>query len=198
MPVDVDDPRAVALRGLLDADLDERYRDADRDDPPDFAEKRAAALAVHREQIVATLLAIDADGTPLGHVMLRRLDGEWELKRLIVSAGARRRGVGRALTERVVQIAHESGAARVILQSGRMQPESLVLYAATGFPPIPVYEPYIETMPRSLCFERVLPSAGPTAAAAPAAGAAPTAAGHNAGDSGPTARPAAQHARGQQ
>lgn len=154
--VDVDDPRAVELRGILDSDLDRRYRDADRHDPPGFAEKRAAALRVHPEQIVATLLALEPDGTPLGHVMLRRLDADWELKRLVVVEAARRRGVGRALTDAVVGIARDAGADRVILQSGRMQPESLVLYAAAGFTPIPVYEPYVETMPRSLCFERVL------------------------------------------
>ncbi len=154
--VDVDDPRAVALRGILDTDLDERYRDADRDDPPGFDKKRAIALAVHRKQIVATLLAIDDDGTPLGHVILRRLGEEWELKRLIVVSTARRRGVGRALTAAVVDLARTGGAERVILQSGRKQPESLTLYAAAGFTPIPVYEPYLETMPRSLCFERVL------------------------------------------
>ncbi|MCC4247607.1 GNAT family N-acetyltransferase [Microbacterium testaceum] len=154
--VDVDDPRAVELRGILDADLDERYREADADDPPGMAEERAEALAVHADQVVATFLAVDADGTALGHVMLRRLDEEWELKRLIVTATARRRGVGRALTDAVVARAAEGGARRVILQSGRMQPESLALYVAAGFTPIPVYEPYIATMPESLCFERVL------------------------------------------
>ncbi|WP_396646283.1 GNAT family N-acetyltransferase [Microbacterium sp.] len=154
--VDVDDPRAVELRGILDADLDERYREADADDPPGMAEERAEALAVHAAQVVATFLAVDADGTALGHVMLRRLDEEWELKRLIVTATARRRGVGRALTDAVVARAAEGGARRVILQSGRMQPESLALYVAAGFTPIPVYEPYIATMPESLCFERVL------------------------------------------
>jgi GNAT superfamily N-acetyltransferase len=154
--VQVDDPRAVELRGILDADLDERYRDADAGDTPALAAKREAALAVHPEQVVATLLAVDADDTPLGHVILRRLGDEWELKRLVVVGSARRRGVGRALTAEVVDLARRGGAARVILQSGRMQPESLRLYAAAGFTPIAVYEPYVETMPRSLCFEYVL------------------------------------------
>lgn len=153
--VNVDDPRAVTLRGVLDADLDERYRDADAEDSPEVAAKRAEALAVHAEQVVATLLAIDADDTPLGHVILRRLGDEWELKRLVVVPAGRRRGIGSALTAEVVGLARRAGARRVILQSGRMQPESLRVYAAAGFTPIPVYEPYLETMPRSLCFEYV-------------------------------------------
>lgn len=154
--VDLDDPRALALRGILDLDLDERYREVDADDPPEAAAQRSAALAIHPADVVATLLAVDADGSALGHVVLRRLSEEWELKRLIVTAAARRRGVGRALTEAVVTRARDGGARRVILQSGRMQPESLALYAAAGFTPIPVYEPYIATLPDSLCFERVL------------------------------------------
>lgn len=154
--VDLDDPRAVALRGILDVDLNERYRDVDADDPPGRADERARALAVHADEVVATVVAVDAGGTALGHVMLRRLGDEWELKRLIVTAAARRRGVGRALTDAVVAVAREGGAHRVILQSGRMQPESLALYERAGFTPIPVYEPYIATMPDSLCFERVL------------------------------------------
>lgn len=153
--VDVDDPRAVELRSVLDADLDERYRDADADDTPEIAAKRAEALAVHPEQVVATLLALDTDDTPLGHVILRRLGEEWELKRLVVVPAGRRRGIGSALTAEVVDLARRGGARRVILQSGRMQPESLRVYAAAGFTPIAVYEPYVETMPRSLCFEYV-------------------------------------------
>ncbi len=140
---------------MLDADLDERYRDADADDTPEVAAKREARSRGAPRRRGATLLAIDADDTPLGHVILRRLGEEWELKRLIVTAAARRRGVGTALTETVVDLARRAGARRVILQSGRMQPESLRMYAAAGFTPIPVYEPYIETMPRSLCFEYV-------------------------------------------
>lgn len=153
--VDVDDPRAVALRAVLDADLDERYRDADADDTPEIAAKRGEALAVHPEQVVATLLALDADGTALGHVILRRLGEEWEIKRVIVVSAGRRRGTGTALTAAAVDLARRGGAPRVILQSGRMQPESLRMYAAAGFTPIPVYEPYLDTMPRSLCFEYV-------------------------------------------
>ncbi len=99
-------PRAVELRGILDEDLDERYREADADDTPEVAaKKRAAALAVHPEQVVATLIAVDADGSPLGHVMLRRLGDEWSQQRLIVVEAARRRGVGRALTAEVVDLA---------------------------------------------------------------------------------------------
>lgn len=154
--VGIDDPRAVALRDLLDEELSTRYAHVVTGEPPELSAARDAALRVHPEDVVTTFLAVDESGTPLGHVLLRRLGQEWELKRLIVPAAARRRGVGQALTAAVVERARAGGARRVILQTGAPQPESIALYAGAGFTPIPVYEPYVATMPESLCFERTL------------------------------------------
>jgi GNAT superfamily N-acetyltransferase len=157
-----DDARARGMRKLLDADLDARYGPVDAGEPAEVTAARREALRVRPADVVATWLAIDDDsGDPLGHVMLRRLPhadapAEWELKRLVVTDAARRRGVGRALTRAVLDRARADGARRVILQTGAPQPESIALYAAQGFTPIPVYEPYVATMPDSLCFERVL------------------------------------------
>jgi GNAT superfamily N-acetyltransferase len=153
--VPLDDPRAVALRAELDADMDERYAGFHPADTPELAAERERVLAVHPDDVVAVYLALDGDD-PLGHVILRRLGTEWEIKRLVVSARARRRGVGRAILQTAVERARAGGASRVILQTGLPQPESRALYAAEGFTPIDVYEPYRESMPRSLCFERVL------------------------------------------
>lgn len=151
-----DDPRAVALRALLDADLHARYGPANADEPPERTEARRATLRTPPDQIAATWITLDESGDAIGHVMLRRLGDEWELKRLIVAPDGRRRGVGRALTRAVIDRARREGARRVILQTGAPQPESIALYASEGFTPIPVYEPYVETMADSLCFERVL------------------------------------------
>ncbi|RLK52148.1 GNAT family N-acetyltransferase [Microbacterium telephonicum] len=146
-----DDPRAAGLREVLDLDLDARYRGAEPE-PPAVSAARADALRVHPDQLVATLLAVTADGEALGHVMLRRLGDEWELKRLVVAPEARGAGVGRRLVQATIDLARTGGAARVILQTGAAQPESLALYRSFGFTPIPVYEPYVATMPTSLCF----------------------------------------------
>lgn len=159
-PVPFDDPRAVALRDLLDDELDLRYAALTTDEDPALTAARTAALALHPAEIVGTWLALDDDGTPVGHVLLRRLGEEWELKRLVVPASARRRGVGRALTKAVLAAARAGGARRVILQTGAPQPESITLYRSMGFTPIPVYEPYRETMPNSLCFACTLDAAG--------------------------------------
>ena len=99
---------------------------------------------------------LDADGTPTGHVILRRLGDEWEIKRLVVTAAARGRGIARALMHAALDRARTGGAERVILQTGIPQPESVALYESLGFTRIPVYEPYAETMPRSVCFALTL------------------------------------------
>ncbi|WP_394289376.1 GNAT family N-acetyltransferase [Microbacterium sp.] len=151
LEVSWDDPRAVALRGELDAELDARYAGFHGDEPDERQEERQRALALHPHQVVATLLSTDAAGTPTGHVILRRLGDEWEIKRLMVTAAARGRGVARALMTAALDRAREGGAPRVILQTGIPQPESIALYESMGFARIPVYEPYAETMPRSVC-----------------------------------------------
>lgn len=153
-----DDERAVALRAEMDAELAARYAPP-ADAPPEpaaFARARTIALQVDPATVIETVLALDADGTPLGQLALRRLGEEFEIKRVIVAAAARGRGVGSAMMARAISVAREAGAPRVILQTGSMQPESIALYGKLGFTPIPVYEPYIETMSGSLCFELVL------------------------------------------
>jgi GNAT superfamily N-acetyltransferase len=159
-----DDPRAIALRHELDAELQTRYGGGRGTEPAEVTRARADALRVHPEQIVATWIAVSetaipheagtaATPTPVGHVMLRRLGDEWELKRLVVTPAARGRGIARAVVTAVIDRAREGGAARLILQTGRAQPESVALYESMGFTAIDVYEPYVATMPNSLCYE---------------------------------------------
>lgn len=153
VPVSFDDPRAIAMRAVLDEDLNARYTPLRTPGEPDeVGRARTEALRTHADHVVQTWIALDEDDVPLGHVLLRRLGGDCELKRLLVVPAARRRGVAKALTAAVIARAREEGADRVILQTGPAQPESLALYAAAGFQPIPVYEPYVATMPNSLCF----------------------------------------------
>lgn len=154
-----DDPRAVALRQALVDDMNERYGPSHADEPAAVSEERQRVLEVHPAEVVATLLAVEESGAALGHALLRRLGDDWEIKRVMVDARARRRGVGRALTVEAIERARADGARRVILQTGAAQPEAVSLYPSVGFTPIPVYEPYRATMPDSLCFELVLDQA---------------------------------------
>ena len=152
-----DDPRAVELRRQMDAEMTVRY--ANPGAPPEPAEitaRRNASLAVDPADVRATVLVLDADGTPLAHAVLRELRGDWEVKRVIVSEAARGRGVGRTLMARLEDLAREAGVPRLILQTGNRQPDAVALYEKIGYTPIPIYEPYIETIPFSLCYEKAI------------------------------------------
>ena len=152
------DPRAVAMREIMDAEMHVRYG---LDSPAD-AELSAAierALAVDVTTVVDTVLVID-EGVVVAHAGLRMLDTdsgrEWEVKRVIVDGSRRGRGLGRAVMQEIIASARRGGARRLILQAGDRQPEAIGLYGSLGFTPIAVYAPYAEVMPQSLCFELVL------------------------------------------
>lgn len=142
----------------MDAEMHVRYG---LDSPADaeLSAEIARALAVDAATVVDTVLLVD-DGVAVGHAGLRMLatdsGPEWEVKRVIVDGSRRGHGLGRALMTEIIAIARRGGAHRLILQSGDRQPEAVGLYTSLGFTPIPVYAPYAEVMPQSLCFELVL------------------------------------------
>jgi GNAT superfamily N-acetyltransferase len=151
-----DDPRGVALRARMDEEMHERYGAANADEDPAVTAERGRALAVDPATVITSILAIDEDGEALGHIAVRRLGDEVELKRLIVLEAARGKGAATALLAECERVGREEGAARLILQTGDKQPEAVALYEKTGWTPVPVYEPYAATMPWSFCFEKVL------------------------------------------
>ena len=153
--VEWDDPRAVALRDTMDAEMSDRYH-SDLVEPAEVTERRTRSLAVDPALVKATVLVLDADGTPIAHAALRELRGDWEVKRVIVADGQRGRGIGRALMHHLERLAVEGGAPRLILQTGDRQPDAVALYERVGYTPIPIYEPYIDTIPNGFCFEKAL------------------------------------------
>lgn len=146
------DPRAAALRDAMDAEMDERYAPAGPLSPA-----ARAALTVDPAAIRHVVLAVDHDGTPIGHAALRDHHGEWEVKRVVVAAGQRGRGVGRAIMTEVERVARAAGAERVVLQTGDRQPEAEALYTALGWTRIPTYPPYDTALPvQSRCYAKHL------------------------------------------
>jgi GNAT superfamily N-acetyltransferase len=148
-----DDPRAVELRRVMVVEMDLRYSVPGRAGNSDDIN---AVLAVDPKDVRATVLALDEDGTPIGHAAIRVLRDELEVRRVIVSDDHRGRGVGKRLMAELENVARGDGARRVILQTGTKQPESVAMYEKLGYTRIPVYEPYVASMPNSLCFEKVL------------------------------------------
>lgn len=148
--VDWDDPRAAALRTAMDAEMGARYADLG-----EMSDAARAALAVDPAAVRHVVLAVDRDGTPIGHAALRDHHGEWEVKRVVVAPGQRGRGVGRAVMTEVERLARAAGGRRVVLQTGDRQPEAEALYVALGWTRIPTYPPY-EAVAVSRCYAKDL------------------------------------------
>jgi GNAT superfamily N-acetyltransferase len=151
-----DDPRALALRSRMDVEMNERYGDPGVVEDPAVKAARDAVLRVHPEQVHATVLVTDEAGRAVAHAVLRDLDGEWEIKRVIVDSAERGRGLGRLLMAELEAVARAGGAPRLILQTGDRQPEAVRLYERVGYARIPTYEPYVDALPNSICFEKPL------------------------------------------
>jgi GNAT superfamily N-acetyltransferase len=151
-----DDPRAEELRARMDEEMHERYGSSNADEDPAVTAERSRALSVDPTTVVTSLLAVDETGRAVGHIAIRRLRDEVELKRLIVLAAARGKGAATALLDECERVGRELGAHRLILQTGDRQPDAVALYEKTGWDPIPVYEPYAATMPWSFCFAKAL------------------------------------------
>lgn len=122
---------------------------------PEQTEALHRALHVDPASVFVTVLVLD-DGVPVAHAALKELRGDWEMKRVIVDASRRGRGIGARLMAELEAAARDGGAARIILQTGDRQQDAVRLYERAGYTPIPIYAPYIDTIPFSLCFEKVL------------------------------------------
>jgi ribosomal protein S18 acetylase RimI-like enzyme len=129
---DADAVNRVALAAF------EQYRDAYADWPAFSANiGRMAALAEHAELIVADAdhdivgaVAYVAPGRPRSALFER----EWPLIRmLVVTPGARGRGIGRALTEECIRRAERDRAPLIALHTTPIMTVALPLYRRMGF-----------------------------------------------------------------
>ncbi|AYG03960.1 GNAT family N-acetyltransferase [Gryllotalpicola protaetiae] len=159
--VEWEDDRAARLRAAMDAEIAPRYADLNAALTDEQAAARADAFVLDPATLRGVYLALEADGTPIGHAALRRLEVEgapvaWELKRLITLPAARGRGVGALLIEAVEADAAAAGATRVVLQTGIRQPEAVGLYEKLGYAPIAAYPPYADRVPEGIYFAREL------------------------------------------
>jgi len=154
LAVERDDPRHAALVRAAEAELVRRYGDGSLEPP-----EAAGAEAVPAATTLATLLAVDDGGTPLGCVVLATLpavgDGVGEVKRLFVPPEARRRGVAAALLGAVVDAGRTAGLDALRLVTGTLQPEAIALYEREGWRPAPPYAWADDPMTRT--FGRPLP-----------------------------------------
>lgn len=76
------------------------------------------------------------DGAPAGCGGWRSHGSDAELKRMFVVADFRGKGVARAVLAEVERTTAAAGHTRVVLETGRAQPEAIALYTSSGYGPI--------------------------------------------------------------
>ena len=88
-------------------------------------------------------MAEDADGSVIGFTacfldkdVLEADPVEVRIEDLAVAAGARRRGIGRALVEAALGFAHERQVRRVVIAALVVNDDALATYRALGFRPL--------------------------------------------------------------
>lgn len=104
------------------------------------------------------VLVARIDGAAVGLcAVIARGDGAVELKRLIVAAAARGRGVGSALVRGAEAEARGLGAGRIVLEVGIGNAQARALYRRAGFVPRGPFPPH-RALPVSLFLERIVPA----------------------------------------
>ena len=125
----------------------------------DFDGELAALPGKYAPPAGELFLARDAAGAPLGCVGLRPLpdDGCCEMKRLFLLPAARGLGLGRTLTEAVIDQARRSGYRELRLDTLASMSAAQALYGSMGFERI---APYYAPTPKGTVFMRLRLQAG--------------------------------------
>jgi ribosomal-protein-alanine N-acetyltransferase len=90
------------------------------------------------------LAAVDDDGAVLGYAGLAARPGEAWVQNFAVRRDAQRRGIGRALLEKLLAKADRVGARSVLLEVAVDNAPAQKLYAAYGFEPVGVRRGYYQ------------------------------------------------------
>ena len=143
-----DDEDAVRLRDAMSSEIRGLYAD----DP--ISQNRDGRIEVDPASVVFTALIVDGDDA-IGHIALRRLRDDLEIKRMYVVPERRGGDVADRLLAEVEREARALHAPRLILHTGDRQRAALGFYERHGYTAIDVYPPY-EQLAYSLCFEKVL------------------------------------------
>lgn len=149
----VDDPLAPDVAELLDAHLGFAHDES----PPEHVHALPATRL--REPAVTFVSARDAaTGELLGVGAIKELDAaHGEVKSMHTLAGARGRGVARAVLDHLLGVARARGYARVSLETGTTEAfaPARSLYASAGFVRCPPFAHYTDN-DFSVCMTRPL------------------------------------------
>ena len=84
------------------------------------------------------------DGVPAAMGGWRRHGDDVEIRRMYVRPQFQRLGLARALLARIESTAAEAGFTRMILETGKAQPEAIELYHSAGYVDIPAFGFYAD------------------------------------------------------
>ena len=101
-------------------------------------------VAVDADDTILGTVWVAAEGRPLSEVAQ---PGETDFRQLAVAPSARGRGIGEALTRKVIALAAERGSHRVVMNSGPQMTGAHALYAKMGFRRLPDREGRWEVEP---------------------------------------------------
>jgi ribosomal protein S18 acetylase RimI-like enzyme len=114
-------------------------------DVPGRVEQGDVFVAVeHGTGTILGTVWVARPGVPLAHSVEA---GETDFRQLAVASSARRRGVGEALVRKVIDLARERGARRVVMNSGPDMIGAHALYFKLGFHRLGEREQRIEVEP---------------------------------------------------
>ena len=141
-----------ALALLAEAAVEARRRYPEQFDPQAPAPTNAPVPSR------GVFLLVRRGAAAVGCGGLRPLDAQCaEVRRMFVTAPARRGGVARRLLAELEAQGRRLGFRALRLETGDRQPEAIALYEAAGFRRIPAFGQHVGD-PHSRCFEKALHS----------------------------------------
>ena len=146
VPDRIDSAVGAGLVTALLRDLEQRYGGPDPDEPlaADLAPPNGIFIVAWR----------DEQPVGCGGVRLHQ-PGVGEIKRMYVHPDARRNGIAETVLATIEEHARTLGYARLVLETGTMQPEAIALYEKRGYEAIAPYGMYRES-PLSRCFAKTI------------------------------------------
>lgn len=140
-----ENPDFVRLVELLDADLAKR----------DGEDHAFYNLYNGLENINHAVLCYDDQRVVGCGAMKEAASGAMEVKRMYVLPDQRGSGIATLVLKELEEWASELKRARIVLETGKRQPEAIRLYEKNGYIRIENFEPYVG-VENSVCFEKVL------------------------------------------
>lgn len=140
-----ENPDFERLVALLDADLAKR----DGEEHAFYDQFNAIQTLDH-----VVVLTVDEKAVACG--AFKAFDAaSFEVKRMYTREEARGKGYAAAVLVELEAWASELRATRMVLETGKRQPEAVAFYKAKGYALTPNYGPYVG-MENSLCFQKKL------------------------------------------